>query len=86
MAFKRVRKAKETFKKYTAKWSPEVRKKYEDKYTEKGVFELREQTAQVRLLRPHISLSELDIFMVYYGTDREHAPFGELPSHGKVRF
>ncbi|KAF8264266.1 caspase domain-containing protein [Lactarius quietus] len=47
MAFKRVLKARTAFKSYTAKLPPEVQKKLEDKYTEKGVFELREQTAQI---------------------------------------
>jgi len=47
MAFKRVLKARRTFKMYSAKLSPELRKKYEDKYTEEGRFKLREQTAQI---------------------------------------
>ena len=66
MAFKRVLQAKRAFKMYSAKLSPELRKKYEDKYTEQGHFQLREQTAQVRHPRPYFSLtlSELDFFMV----------------------
>lgn len=47
MAFKRVLKAKKAFKMFSSKLSPEQRKKWEDMYTEKGVFQLREQTAQI---------------------------------------
>lgn len=53
MAFKRVLKAKTAFKKYSAKLSPEVQKEWQDKYTEQGLFQLREQTAQVRRLPPY---------------------------------
>lgn len=55
MAFKRVLKAKTAFKTYSAKLSPEVQKEWENKFTEKGLFQLREQTAQVRLLPLHFS-------------------------------
>ena len=55
MAFKRVLKAKTAFKKYSAKLSPEVQKEWQDKYTEQGLFQLREQTAQVRRLPLFIS-------------------------------
>lgn len=75
MAFKRVLNAKKAFKIFGAKLSPELRKKWEDEYTGKGLFHLREQTAQVRHLPPILS----DLLMVYDGTDREHAPFGEFP-------
>ena len=66
MALKRVLRYKRIFKKYSAKLSPELRDKYEGKYTEEGHFQLREQTAQVRHPRPYFSLtlSELDFFMV----------------------
>ncbi|KAH9059176.1 caspase domain-containing protein [Lactarius vividus] len=47
MAFKRVLNAKRAFKMFGAKLSPEVRKKWEDEYTEKGLFQLKEQTAQI---------------------------------------
>jgi len=47
MAFKRVLGAKTAFKKYSAELSPEVQKEWEDKFTEKGLFQLREQTAQI---------------------------------------
>jgi hypothetical protein len=47
MAFKRVLRAKTAFKKYSAKLSPEVQKEWEDKFTEKGLFQLKEQTAQI---------------------------------------
>ena len=53
MAFKRVLEAKRAFKMYSSKLSPDVRKKLEAKYTEQGVFQLREQTAQVCHLPPH---------------------------------
>jgi hypothetical protein len=46
MAFKRLWEAKSTFKRYSARLSPQQRKMYEDKYTELGVFELKQQTAQ----------------------------------------
>jgi len=71
--------AKRAFKMFSAKLSPELRKKWEDEYTEKGLFQLREQTAQVRHLPPHFSLTLSDLFMVCDGIDREHAPFGEFP-------
>ena len=50
LAFKRLWEAKSTFRKYSAKLSPQKRQMYEDMYTEQGVFELREQTAQVGAL------------------------------------
>jgi hypothetical protein len=50
MAFKRLWEAKSTFKRYSARLSPQQRKMYEDKYTELGVFELKQQTAQVCFL------------------------------------
>jgi len=61
-AFKRVLKAKTTWR-YSAKLSPDVRKEREDKFNEKGLFDLRKQTAQVNHLP--IDLSSDD------GTDRE---------------
>lgn len=63
MAFKRVLKAKTAFKTYSAKLSPEVQKEWENKFTEKGLFQLREQTAQVRLLHLHFSPTSSDRFM-----------------------
>ncbi|KAI9431481.1 hypothetical protein H4582DRAFT_2132908 [Lactarius indigo] len=47
MAFKRVLNAKRAFKMFSAKLSPELRKKWEDEYTEKGLFQLKEQMAQI---------------------------------------
>ena len=79
MAFKRVLKAKTAFKRYSAKLSPEMQKEWEDKYTEQGLFQLREQTAQVRRIPPHLSFTSSDLFMFYNDTDREPAPFGEFP-------
>ena len=66
MAFKRVLQAKKAFKMYSAKLPSERRDTYEEKYTEQGLFQLREQTPQVRHPRPYFSLtlSELDLFMV----------------------
>ena len=78
MAFKRVLKAKTAFKTYSAKLSPEVQKEWENKFTEKGLFQLREQTAQVRLLHHRFSLTLSDRFMFHDGTDRELASFGEF--------
>jgi hypothetical protein len=46
LAFKRLWEAKSTFRRHSANLSPEQRKRYEDMYTELGVFELKEQTAQ----------------------------------------
>ncbi len=58
MAFKRLWEAKSTFKTYSARLSPQQRKKYEDMYAEQGLFELREQTAQFgslhRLVSPFV--------------------------------
>ncbi|KAI9438820.1 caspase domain-containing protein [Lactarius indigo] len=45
-SFKRLWEAKSTFKSYSAKLSPQKRKEFQDKYTEQGFFDLREQTAQ----------------------------------------
>jgi hypothetical protein len=64
MAFKRVLRAKTAFKKYSAKLSPEVQKEWEDKFTEKGLFQLKEQTAQVRSLRPHFFLTLSDLLFL----------------------
>ncbi|KAI9445812.1 caspase domain-containing protein [Lactarius psammicola] len=47
MAFKRVLNAKRVFKTFSARLSPELRKKWEDEYTRKGLFQLKEQTAQI---------------------------------------
>lgn len=47
MAFKRLREIKSTFKKYSAKLSPEKRQEWEEKFVNEGLFELREQTAQI---------------------------------------
>jgi hypothetical protein len=47
MAFKRLLEARSTFRRYSAKLSPQKRKMYEEMYTEQGVFQLKEQTAQV---------------------------------------
>ena len=63
MAFKRVLKAKTAFKTYSAKLSPEVQKEWEKKFTEKGLFQLREQTAQVRRLPLHFSLTLSDRYV-----------------------
>jgi hypothetical protein len=46
LAFKRLWEAKSTFRRHSANLSPEQRKRYEDMYTELGVFELKEQTTQ----------------------------------------
>jgi hypothetical protein len=47
MAFKRLYEAKSTFNNYCARLTPQQRKKHEDMYTEKKLFELKEQTALV---------------------------------------
>ena len=78
MAFKRVREAKRVFKMRSSNFPPETRNNLEAKYTEQGVFQLREQTAQVRNLSTH-SLILSDLFLIYDGTDREYASFGEFP-------
>ncbi len=48
MAFQRLWEVKSTFKKCSAKLSPDQRKEFEDVYTDQGSFEFREQKAQVR--------------------------------------
>jgi predicted transcriptional regulator YheO len=55
MAFKRLREIKTIFMKYSARLSPEKRKEWKEKFSKKGLFELKEQTAQVRrfLSLPH---------------------------------
>ena len=78
MAFKRVLEAKRAFKMHSSHMSPETRNNLEVKFTELGVFKLREQTAQVRNLSTH-SLILSDLFLIYDGTDREYASFGEFP-------
>lgn len=47
MAFKRLREIKDAFKKHSAMMSPEKREEWEEKYTNEGLFEFREQTAQI---------------------------------------
>lgn len=84
MAFKRVLKAKTAFKTYSAKLSPEVQKEWENKFTEKGLFQLREQTAQVRLPL-HFAPTSSDRFMFCDDTDREPASFGEFSFARKTR-
>ena len=85
MAFKRVLNAKRVFKTFSARLSPELRKKWEDEYTKKGLFQLKVQTAQVRHLPP-TSLSLCLIFswftMVQIGSMHCLVSF---PSHGKMR-
>jgi hypothetical protein len=46
MAFKRLREIKTIFMKYSARLSPEKRKEWKEKFSKKGLFELKEQTAQ----------------------------------------
>lgn len=52
LAIKRVWKAKKTFERGTKKLSPEQTKELKDKWTAKGVFEFKPQTAQVGPSRP----------------------------------
>ncbi|KAH9160138.1 caspase domain-containing protein [Lactarius sanguifluus] len=47
MAFKRLQETKNTFKNHSAMMSPEKREEWEEKFTNKGLFEFREQTAQI---------------------------------------
>lgn len=48
MAFKRLREIKTAFKQWSAKMSPEKRDEWKEKFVNQGLFEFREQTAQVR--------------------------------------
>jgi len=57
LAIKRVCKAKKTFELGTKKLSPEQKKKLKDKYTAKGLFEFKPQTAQIGSLHS-LSLDE----------------------------
>ncbi|KAH9059174.1 caspase domain-containing protein [Lactarius vividus] len=47
MALERLREIKNAFKKHSAMMSPEKREEWEEKYTKEGLFEFREQTAQI---------------------------------------
>ncbi|KAH8989873.1 caspase domain-containing protein [Lactarius hatsudake] len=47
MAFERLREIKNAFKNHSAMMPPERREEWEEKYTNKGLFEFREQTAQI---------------------------------------
>ncbi|SRR6266404_446030 len=64
IAFKRVLNARKAFRKFSARLPPEQREKWEAEFTEKGLFELREQTAQARHI-PSYSSSLSDLFIVY---------------------
>ena len=87
MAFKRVLKAKTAFKKHSAKLSPEVQKEWEDKYTEQGLFQLREQTAHCKYVACFPIYLSLRLIFSYFTI----AQIGSLhrlvilPSHGKNR-
>jgi len=52
LAFKRVRKARDTFRAISEKVPDRKRKKLEKKYTEQGLFDFRSQTAQFGSLYP----------------------------------
>jgi len=62
MAFKRVLETRTAFKRRTAQFPPEVQKRLEDKYTKKGAFQFREQTAQIgslhRLRRDDVLIAQ----------------------------
>lgn len=77
MAFERLREIKSTFKKMSAHLSPEKRKEWQEKLTNKGLFEFREQTAQVR--RSLAPLPSAFSHHIYDGTDWKHALLGEFP-------
>ncbi len=65
---KRLREAKSRFKTYSAKLSPERRKKYEDMYTELGLFDLGRQVVQVCFalqLIPFASFSDLGMVFTH---------------------
>ncbi|KAI9436822.1 caspase domain-containing protein [Lactarius psammicola] len=47
MAFERLRQTKSAFKKHGAKMSPEKRQEWEEECNNQGLFEFREQTAQI---------------------------------------
>ena len=63
------------FMKYSAKLSPEKRKEWKEKFSNKGLFELKEQTAQVRRSQTLFTFSEY-----LYGAVWKYALFGESPS------
>jgi hypothetical protein len=59
MAFKRLREIKTMFMKYSAKLSPEKRKEWKEKFSNKGLFELKEQTAQFGSMHSLVSSPSL---------------------------
>jgi hypothetical protein len=76
MAFKRLREIKSVFKKASATLSPEKREEWQEKFTKDGLFEFREQTAQVRRSPPPILFAFSD--HLYDGADWKHALLGEF--------
>jgi len=64
MAFDRIRDSRSSSKMYSAKLSPELQEKWEVRYTEKGLFEFRDQTAQFGSLQ---SLCQQEVFIVKKG-------------------
>ena len=78
MAFKRVKSDRSAFNMYIVKLSPKLQEKYKDVYTEKGVFELKEQTAQVRFYSPvDIPFADLGNFSRTVLAVREPATLGK---------
>jgi hypothetical protein len=70
-----LRELKTTFKKYSVKLSPEKREEWKAKFTDEGLFELREQTAQVR--RSPTPLPPASPENIYGGAVWKYALFGE---------
>ena len=68
MAFKRVWRAKRTFKTLGERLSDRKRNKLEKKYTEQGIFDFRSQTAHVRSphwTSPHIIFADAITYLVW---------------------
>jgi hypothetical protein len=76
MAFKRLRKIKSVFKKVSATLSPENREEWQEKFTNKGLFEFREQTAQV--CRSPVPMLFAFSDHLYDGAVWKHALLGEF--------
>jgi hypothetical protein len=62
LSFKRVRKATATFRRLGELVSPSLRQELEQEYKDRGVFEFKDQTAQVRIFLVLLSIPLLLIF------------------------
>ena len=76
MAFKRLREIKSMVKKISADLSPAKREELQEKFTNEGLLDFKEQTAQVRRFPAPLPSTFSD--HLYDGADWKHALLGEF--------